>query len=116
MGVRTAKQLEETAQEAVRAKPFSKIRGKPSRKARKNLENEAAEVAMDAEVSCPWTGNFGPLAEAAGAEKHKEETGLVHEKPVQPPTHDPKITKDAPMHQREMMVALNEEASENWHV
>ena len=50
MAIRTAKQLEETAYEAVRAKPFTKIRGQPSRKARKNLEAEACELAMDAEV------------------------------------------------------------------
>ncbi len=48
MTIRKAKQLEETAYEAERAKLFTKIRGQPSRKARKKLEAEACEVAMAA--------------------------------------------------------------------
>ncbi len=75
MAIRTAKQLEETAYEAIWAKPFTKIRGQPSRKARKNLEAEACEVAMDADVSYPWAVDYGLLAKVIGATKYVEETG-----------------------------------------
>ncbi len=66
------KQLEETVYEAVRSKPFTKIRGQPSRKARKKLEAEACKVAMNADVSYPWAGDFGLLAELVGAVKYKK--------------------------------------------
>ena len=88
MAIWTAKQLEETAYEAVRAKPFTKIRGQPSRKARKNLEAEACEVAMGADVSYPWEGNYILLAKVIGADKSKEETGQKYIQPTQPKTYE----------------------------
>ncbi len=110
MAVRTAKQLEETAYEAVRAKPFTKINGQPSWKAQKNLETEACKVAMDADVSYPWAGDFGLLAKVVGAVKYKEEMGQDYSQPTQTETYESKITKDTPTHERAMIVALNEEA------
>ena len=116
MTIRTAKQLEEKAYEAVRSKPFTKIRGQPSRKARKNLEAEACEVAMDADVSYSWAGDYGLLAKVIGATKYAEETGQKYIQPTQPETYDSNITKDTPAYEREMLVAKNEEARENWYV
>ncbi len=82
------------AYEAVWAKPFTKIRGQPSKKAQKNLEAEACEVAMDADVSY-----YGLLAKVVGAVKYKEEKGQECRQPIQPETYDSKITKDTPTHQ-----------------
>ena len=113
MAIGTAKQLEETAHEAARSKPFTRIRGQPSRKARKNLEAEASEVAMGTDVSCNWSGDFGLSAEAVGAEKHQEETGRAHSEPTQPDTCDSQITKDTTAFEREKMAALHEKSREN---
>ncbi len=107
MAIWTTKQLEEMAYEAVRAKPFTKIRGLPSGKVRKSLEAEACKVAMDADVSYPWAGDFVLLDKVVGAVKYKEETGQEYSQPTQPETYDSKITKDTPTHEHEMMVARN---------
>ncbi len=68
---------------------------------------------MDADVSYPWAGDYGLLDKVIGADKYKEETGQKYTQPTQPETYDSNITKDTPTHQREMMVARNEETREN---
>lgn len=71
--------LEQTMQaafEKVRAKPFTKIHGRPERKDRDTLEEEACEAAGDFDLSFPWATdgqgtNYGAVAEVIGAERYE---------------------------------------------
>ena len=69
--------LEQTTQaafEKVRAKPFTKIHGRPERKDRDTLEDEACEAAGEFDLPFQWAKddegtNYGAVAEVIRAKR-----------------------------------------------
>jgi hypothetical protein len=70
----TAKQAETTAFESVRATPFTKVHGRPTRCDYKILKEEACTLASKVEdITYPWskntTDNYGLLANILGVDE-----------------------------------------------
>ena len=70
----TAKQAETTAHEAVRATPFTRVHGRPTRHNYETLKDEASALVSKVEdITSAWskdaTNNYGLLANILGSDE-----------------------------------------------
>ena len=91
---------------AVQARPFTRVTGKPTYEQKEKFINEAEELAMGFTVSYPWSGAHGLLAEVMGAHKYLAETGKNYVPPARPPVFNPAITTTPHMTQTAVRVAV----------
>ena len=70
---------------AVQARPFTRVTGKPTYEQKEKFIDEAEELAMGFTVSYPWSGAHGLLAEVMGAHKYLAETGKNYVPLARPP-------------------------------
>ena len=102
----SAKQAETTAFDAVRATPFTKIHGRPTRANYDLLKSEAGALASEVEdMTYTWsknaTDNYGLLADIIGADEYDDLTNIdTYVVPNEPPAYDPTITNATPTHER----------------
>ena len=110
----SAVSLEQTTQAAfdkVRAKPFTKIHGRPERKDRDTLEDEACEAAGEFDLPFQWAKddqgtNYGAVAEVIGAARYEKLTGIAtYVKEPVPPAYDESITTDTDRSTAERRIA-----------
>ena len=77
------KSIEAEAFEAVRATPFTKLHGRPSRNDYETLKKEASDLASELEdITYEWTRSptgeeYGLLAEIIGEDKYQHLTNLT---------------------------------------
>ena len=83
--------VREQTRDAVQARPFTRVTGKPTFKQKKKFLEEAEELAMNFDVTYPWSGAHGLLAEVMGAHRYLAETGKHYVPPARPPVYDPAI-------------------------
>ena len=76
--------LETSIYEQVTATPFTRIPGKPSRRQKELLIEEAEDCAMKFHVSYPWANDHGLLAIIQGTANYLATTGKNYEQPVRP--------------------------------
>jgi len=102
----TTKQAKTTAWEAVRATPFIRIHGRPTRRDYEMLKEEAATLASQVEdITYTWSrdmnDNYGLLAEILGADEYYDLTGIdTSAPPGKPASYDPTITNATLTHER----------------
>jgi len=100
----TAKQAETTAFESVRAKPFTRVHGRPTRHDYEILKEEACAPASKVEdITYMWsknlTDNYGLLADIMGVDKYDDLTGIgTYVIPNEPESYDPNIIYATPTH------------------
>ena len=86
----TTKSIEAEAFEAVRATPFRKIHGRPSRNDYETLKKEASDLASELEdITYEWTWSptgeeYGLLAEIIGEDEYQHLTNLTWEQETEP--------------------------------
>ena len=94
----TAKQAETTALESVRAIPFTRVHGRPTRRNYETLKEETSALASKVEdITYAWsknaTDNYGLLADILGTDKYNELTEMdSYAIPCKPASYDPTIT------------------------
>ena len=99
-----AKQAETTAFESLRATPFTRVHGRPTRCNYKILKEEACAPASEVEdITYSWsktaTDNYGLLANILGANKYDNLTNIAtYAIPHKPASYDPNINDVTPMH------------------
>ena len=128
----TTKSIEAEAFEAVRATPFTKIHGRPSRNDYETLKKEASDLASELEdITYEWTRSptgeeYGLLAEIIGEDEYQHLTNLSWKQETEPGPYDPDINDTTPTRTRETWairkgflrgVAANmrEALDENWY-
>jgi hypothetical protein len=100
----TAKQAETTALESVRAIPFTRVHGRPTRCNYETLKVEASALASEVEdITYAWskntTDNYGPLANTIGDDEYDELTGInSYAIPWEPASYYLTITNAMLMH------------------
>jgi hypothetical protein len=100
----TTKSIEAEAHEAVRANPFTKIHGWPSRNDYKMLKKEASDLASELEdITYYWTlsptgEEYGLLAEIIGKDEYQHLTNLMWVQEMEPGPYDPTIDDTTPTH------------------
>jgi len=105
----TAKQAETTAFESVRAKPFTRVHGRPSRCDYKILKEEACAPASEVEdITYVWsknlTDNYELLANIMGVDEYDDLTGIgTLIIPNEPEFYNPNITNATPTYTRKQM-------------
>ena len=67
--------VRQQTRDAVLARPFTRVTGKPTFEQKEKFIEEAEDLAMNFAVSYPWSGQHGLLAEIMGAHKYLTETG-----------------------------------------
>ena len=100
----TAKQAETTAFESVRAKPFTRVHGRPTRRDYEILKEEACAPASKVEDNM-WsknlTNNYGLLGDIMGIGKYDDLTGIsMYIIPNKPASDDPNTQGVTPTHIR----------------
>ena len=109
----TTKSIETEAYEAVRATPFTKIHGRPSRNDYETLKKEASDLASELDdITYDWTRSptgeeYGLLAEIIGEDEYQHLTNLTWVQETEPGPYDPAITDATPTHARKRMDAWN---------
>ena len=83
--------VRQQTRDAVLARPFTRVAGKPTFEQKEKFIEEAEDLAMNFAVSYPWSGQHGLLAEVMGARKYLAETGKHYVPPARPPVYDPQI-------------------------
>ena len=84
---------EQSAYEAIRAAPFTKIQGRPTRRCRDDLEEEAKIALCGAKVpGFEWAGEFGLLGELMNAANYTTLSGETYVEETEPKPFDPSIT------------------------
>ena len=102
----TAKQVETTAHEAVRATPFTRVHGRPKCKDYETLKDEASALASEVEdITYAWsrdaTEEYGLFADILGFDEYDELTGIdMYTIPMEPASYDPTVTNTTPTHER----------------
>ena len=84
--------VRQQTRDAVLARPFTRVPGKPTYEQKEKFIEEAEELAMNFAVSYPWAGQHGLLAKVMGAHKYLAKTGKHYVPPACPPVYDPRIT------------------------
>jgi hypothetical protein len=77
----TAKQAKTTALESIRANPFTRVHGRPTRQNYETLKEESSSLASKIEdITYSWsknaTDNYGLLANILGTDDYDELTGI----------------------------------------
>jgi hypothetical protein len=102
----TTRAAETTAFENVRAVPFTRIHGRPTRSAYKILKHKATTLTSKVDdITYAWsrdvvTGDkYGFLAEILGLNEYDHQTGIdTYVNKTKPDTYDPAITVTTPTH------------------
>ena len=101
---------------AVQARPFTRLTGKPTYEQKERFIDEAEELAMGFTVSYPWSGAHSLLTEVMGARKYLAETGKHYVPPVRPPVFNSAITTTPHMTQAAVRVAVAMNDTANYAV
>jgi len=118
----TGKQVETTAFESVRAKPFTRVHRRPTQRDDKILKEEAcAPVSEVEDITYVWsknlTDNYGLLADIMGVDKYDDLTGIgTYVIPNEPESYDPNITNITPTHTRKRMEEEWELVRTSWFI
>ena len=102
----TAKHSEMTAFESVRAKTFTRVHGRPTRRDYEILKEEAYAPANEVEdITYVWsknnTDNYGLLADIMGVEEYDNLTSIaIYRIPNEPASYDSNILDTTPTHTR----------------
>ena len=80
------------------------------------LHKEAADVAMDCDVSYTWSSGHGLLAEILGPVKYLSETTFVYVEPTKPPHQHAGIAANTTQHQTRVLTAANNLLYQDWAV
>jgi hypothetical protein len=105
----TAKQAKTNAFESVRATPFTRVHGRPTRRNYKVLKEEACAPATEVDdITYPWSknvmDNHGLLADILGIDEYNDLTGiLTYTIPHEQASYDPNITNATPTNTRKRM-------------
>ncbi len=101
----SAKAAEATSYDAVRANPFTRIHGRPTRQDYELLKKEASDLASEVDnITFEWsrdiaTGEeYGLLAEIIGDVEYNHLTNLIWSQEREPATYDPAITAATATH------------------
>jgi hypothetical protein len=118
----TNKTIETEAYEAVRAAPFMKIHGRPSRNDYEILKKEASDLALELEdITYDWsrsaTGKeYGLLAEIIGEDEYQHLTNLTWVQETEPEPYNPAIDDNTATHTRKRMEQEWEQTRETWAI
>ncbi len=118
----TAKQAETTAFEAVRATPFTRVDGRPTRKDYKLLKEEASALASEVEdITYAWSKNatddFGLLADIIGTDEYDKLTSIAtYIIPTEPPSYNLTITNVMLTHKRKRKEEDWELGCTSWYI
>lgn len=118
----TAKQAETTAHESARAKPFTRVHGRPTRKNYETIKEEASALASEVEdITYAWSrdaaNEYGLLADIIGFDNYDNLTGIdTYIAPQEPATYDPAITNLTPTHTRKRMEEEWEAVRQSWFI
>jgi hypothetical protein len=102
----TAKQAKTTALESVRASPFTRVHGRPTRRNYETLKEEASALASKVEdITYAWSKNatddYGLLANILDTNEYDELTNInSYAIPLKPASYDPTITNATLTHER----------------
>ena len=99
--------LEDSTYKWIRAQPFTRIHGKPTWDRVERLHEEAADVAMDCDVSYTWLNEHVLLAEILGPVKYLAGTTLVYVEPTKPPHQHAGIFANTSQHRTRLLTAAN---------
>ena len=100
----TAKQAKTNAFESIRATPFTRIHGRPTRRDNKILKEEACAPASEVEdITYAWSknamDNYGLLANILCVDEYDNLTNILrYTIPQEPASYDPAITDTTPTH------------------
>jgi hypothetical protein len=103
----TAKQAKTNAFESVRATPFTRVQGRPTRRDYEVLKEEACALASEVDnITYAWSknlmDNYRLIADILGVKKYDDLTG-IYTIPHEPASYDPNITDATPTHTRKRM-------------
>jgi hypothetical protein len=118
----TAKQAETIAYESVRAKPFTRVHGRPTRKDYEIIKEEASALASEVEdITYAWSrdaaNEYGLLADIIGFDNYDNLTGIdSYAAPPEPTTYDPAITNLTPTHTRKRMEEEWDAVRQSWFI
>jgi hypothetical protein len=119
----SAKAAETTSYDAVRANPFTRIHGRPTRQDYELLKKEASDLASEVDnITFEWsrdiaTGEeYGLLAEIICDVEYNHLTNLIWAQEREPATYDPAITAATATHTRKRMEEEWEEKRVSWFI
>jgi hypothetical protein len=84
--------LEKATYDGIISNPFTRILGKPTWHQKEKLIEEASDLALDMDVSYPWSGSWGLLAVIQGGDKYLADTALEYIEPTKPPHQNALLT------------------------
>ena len=119
----SAKSAETASYEAVRAVPFTRIHGRPTRHDYETLKKEASDLASKVDnLTFAWCRNpstgeeYGLLAEIISDIEYTHLTNQISQQEVEPASYDPAITAATVPHMRKQMEEEWEEKRESWFI
>ncbi len=118
----TAKQAKTTAFKSVRATPFTRVHGRPTRCDYNILKEEACALASKVEgITYPWsknvTNNYRLLTNILGIDEYDDPTNIAtYAIPHEPASYNPNITNATPTHTRKRMEEEWELVRTSWYI
>ena len=118
----TSKQAETNAFESIRATPFTRVNGRPTRRDYEVLKEEACAPASEVDdITYAWsknvTDNYGLLADILGVNEYDNLTGIsTYTIPHEPASYDPNITDATPTHTWKRMEEEWELVRTSWFI
>jgi hypothetical protein len=118
----TAKQAETTAFKSIRATPFTRVHGRPTRRNYNILKEEACALASEVEdVTYLWsknaTDNYGLLTNILGIDEYDNLTNIAtYAIPHKPVSYNPNITNATPTHTQKRKEEEWELTPTSWYI
>ena len=119
----SVKAAETTSYDAVRATPFTRIHGRPTRQDYELLKKEASDLASEVDnITFTWsrdtaTGDeYGLLADIIGDVEYTHLTNLNWAQETEPTSYDPTITAATATHTRKRMEEEWDEKRTSWFI
>ena len=113
----TKPQAKKAEYDRIRAKPFTRIHGRPTRNGVDRLASEAGDAVLETQIpGFDWAGEHGLLAEVVGDALYTDKTGKTYILPTEPQVFDSRIRADTPDHLLKKYTAQNDQKIESWSV
>ena len=113
----TKPQAKKAEYDRIRAKPFTRIHGRPTRNGVDRLASEAGDATLETQIpGFDWAEEHGLLAEVVGIQQYLAKTNKTYVLPTEPSVFDSRIRADTADHLVQKYTAQNDQKIESWSV
>ena len=101
----------------MRAKPFTRIYGRPSHRDYRHLKQECIDIAMTQEVAYNWANEYRLMTGIVGAEEYEDLINIqTYQAPQKPTVYNQAVNENHEVQKQRRLEAKKDELRESWTI